>query len=112
MPVKPLSPATASAAFGSLPVPALPSRPSVAVLPIFAALSMTLRVASSKPMFTTPFSSVVIAIPVLASLLSVSFVVLSVLGAKSVGAIVPVPDLKCKPSATPTFLVSVSEFAL
>ena len=93
-------------------MPALPSRPSVAVSPSFAALSMTLRVASSKPMFTTPFSSVVIAMPVLASLLSVSFVGLSVLGAKSVGAIVPVPDLKCKPSATPTFLVSVSEFAL
>ena len=88
------------------PVPGLPSRPSTAVSPSFAALSMTLRVASSKPMFTTPLSSVEIAIPV--------FVVAAFVTSAPVpvASIVPVPDLKCKPSATPTFLVSVSVFAL
>ena len=101
LPVKPLSPATASVAFGSLPVPALPSRPSVVVLPIFAALSMTLRVASSKPMLTTPSASVEIAIPVF-----------GVAASAPVAPTVPVPDLKCKPVPTATCLTSVSVFAL
>ena len=81
-------------------MPALPSRPSVAVLPSFAALSMTLRVAVSKPMFTTPFSSVEIAIPVL---VVAAFVVAAPV---PVASIVPVPDLKCKPVLTLTDLAS------
>ena len=80
------------------PVPGLPSRPSTAVSPSFAALSSALRVASSKPMFTTPFSSVEIAIPVF---VVAAFVVVA---SAPVALIVPVPDLKCKPVVTATVL--------
>ena len=106
-PVKPSLPMPALA-----PVPGLPSRPSTAVSPNLAALSITLRVASSKPMFTIPPASVEIAIPVLVVIPSVALVGLVAPAAKSVGAIVPVPDLNVNPVPTATFFVVVSAFAL
>ena len=109
LPVKPWSPALP--AVPVLPFAALPSRPSTAVSPSLAALSITLRVASSKPMFTTPSASVVILMPVFVATLSVAAVVLVAPAAKSVGAIVPVPALKVKPVVTATDL-PVSDSAL
>ena len=63
-------------------------------------------------MLTTPSFSVEITIPFLVVTVSVVFVGLSAVGAKFVGAIVPVPDLNVKPVLTATFLVSVSVSAL
>ena len=103
LPFKPSEPVGPCAPMpASVPVPGLPSRPSTAVSPSLAALSITLRVASSKPMFTMPFSSVVILIPVFVTTLSVLAVVLVAPAAKPVGAIVPVPALKVKPVVTAT----------
>ena len=93
LPVKPWSPALPAAPV--LPFAALPSRPSTAVSPSLAALSITLRVASSKPMFTTPFSAVEIAIPVFVAIASVPVADVPV---------VPVPALKVKPVVTATDL--------
>ena len=82
-------------------VPTLPSRPSAMVLPSFAASLMIFRVAASKPMFTTPFSAVEIAIPCF----TVSALVVA--ASAPVDPTVPVPDLKCNPSPTATsFLAS------
>ena len=106
-PVGPFAPIPAS-----VPVPGLPSRPSTAVSPSLAALSITLRVSASKPMLTIPPASVEITIPFLASLVSVDAVGLTVPAGKFAGATVPVPDIKCKPVPTATFLVIVSALAL
>ena len=57
-------------------------------------------------MFTTPLSSVEITIPFLVVTVSVVFVGLSAVGAKFVGAIVPVPALKVKPVVTATDLAA------
>ena len=107
LPVGPFAPIPASA-----PVPDLPSRPSTAVSPSLAALSITLRVSASKPILTIPPASVEITIPFLAALVSVDAVGLVVPAGKLAGAIVPVPDIKCKPVPTATLFVVVSAFAL
>ena len=95
LPVTPLSPA-------ATPVPSavLPSRPSEAVLPILAALSIVLRVSASKPKYTLPFSPVVIAIPFFVVSTSVPVVAFP---------IVPVPATKSRPCFNFTVLASASE---
>ena len=78
----------------------------------FDALSIAPRVSLSKPILTTPFAAVEIAIPFLGSTESVASVGLVVPASRCFGTTVPVPATKLKPSCNLTVFLSVSVPAL